>query len=131
MTLSARLQSSSSCRPVTDAEINPPKLPKSGILEEVVVSREVVMANKQNFKPDEWTKIFRKHDVGRYGRFCRRTQRPVGCAQKRHSPVVRALATAKSNPGSSELQGGRRGFRDQGGKIRRSGSVAPTPRWRR
>ena len=38
------------------------------------------MTNKQNFKPDEWTKISRKHNVGRHGGFCRRTKRPLGRA---------------------------------------------------
>ena len=38
------------------------------------------MANKQSFKPEEWTKISGEHDVGRYGGFSGRAERPMGCA---------------------------------------------------
>ena len=59
------------------------------------------MANKQNFKPDEWTDS-RKHDVGRHGGSAAAPSGLWG-ALKEAFASSSALAAAKSNAGSNEL----------------------------
>ena len=82
------------------------------------------MANKQNFKPDEWTKILESTMLAG---MAVSAAEPSGLwgALKEAFASSSALAAAKSNPGFERTyQGCRRGFRDKGRQDRRSGGAA-------
>jgi membrane-bound lytic murein transglycosylase B len=69
---------------------------------EVVSSKEVAMANKQNFKPEEWTKILESTMLAGMAVSAAEPSGLLG-ALKEAVASSSTLAKAKSDPGANEL----------------------------